>query len=128
MGKAMTPDLVTIITMIFGGSGVAGIIVALTTRRKSRADALKVIEEAASAQVDRMRIEAETWRNECIGMRKEIAEMECKLEAVDVCQNGLRAKVIELEEKLVAVETENKMLKARIVELEKENWRLKNEQ
>jgi hypothetical protein len=63
----MTNDfgiLLSAVGIIGGGTGIAAIIVAVTSRRKTKADALRVIEEAAAAQVVRMREEAERWRGE----------------------------------------------------------------
>lgn len=124
----MTNDLATLLSvvgLVGGGTGIAAIIVAVTSRKKTKADALQVIEAAASAQVTRMREEAESWRGECINLRGEMDTLKGKVEETESCQTILKRQISTLEyEKRTLIEKVEE-LKKRIDGLEAENLRLK---
>lgn len=118
----MTIDLATTIP-ILGGlvgaiTGVAAIITAVSSRKKTKADATKIIQEAAAAQVCRMELEIEKWQRECFELRDTLENVKKKVDENDICQTDLQYKVERLQH-------ENEQLRRRVDELEAENKRLK---
>ena len=100
----MTLDLSTIITLVTilaGGSGIAGIIVALSTKKKSKADAIKVIEEATSSLIQHYKEDNESVRKECSELKVEVETLTCRLDNdVEECRReieGLRHEVATLK-------------------------------
>jgi hypothetical protein len=110
----------TVLSLFAGGSGIAGIIVAFSTRKKGRAEAAKIIEDAAASQVCRMQEEAKRWQAECLELRIDVEELKIKAEETTSCQTLMTLQIEQLQK-------EKKELIARVEVLEKENARLKAE-
>jgi chromosome segregation ATPase len=112
--------LLTLLSLFAGGSGIAGIIVALSTRKKGRAEAAKIIEDAAASQVCRMQEEARRWQTECHELRIELELIKGRVDENDACQTTLKHQIEQLQR-------EKRELIARVEVLEAENARLKAE-
>ena len=123
----MTVDLSTILTLVAGTSGIGGILVAVSTRKKTKADAMAVIQQAAANQVLRMEEEATKWKAECHLLRDELEELKSKVDEQDACQTTLQHQIstLEIEKRDLQIKVER--LSARIADLEAENRRLKCE-
>jgi predicted RNase H-like nuclease (RuvC/YqgF family) len=119
------PTLLTVLTLLAGGSGIAGIIVALATRNKSKADATKIIQEAAGELVTSTRTEADRWRKECTELRTEVDTLSGKVDETTACQTMLKGKVetLEWEKKQLTIQVAT--LTEKVKALEEENKRLK---
>jgi predicted RNase H-like nuclease (RuvC/YqgF family) len=97
--------IVVLVTVLAGGSGIAGIIVAISTRKKykaeavkSGADATKVIEEAAGSLVDHYRRDNEAVRQECSELKKEVESLTCRLDNdMEECRLEIKNLQIEVE-------------------------------
>ena len=122
----MTVDFSNLLAIIAGTSGIGGILVAISTRRKTKADALSIIEQAAANQVLRMQQEAEKWQNECHDLRNELETVKGRLDEQDACQTTLRVQVATLEREKADLLNKLEGLKRRIEDLEQENQRLKS--
>jgi predicted nuclease with TOPRIM domain len=122
MGGDMTIDTATLFPILGGAvgaiTGVAAIITAISSRKKTKADATKIIQEAAAAQVCRMELEIEKWQRECFELRETLEAVKVKVEENDICQTDLQYKV-------EALQRENEQLRRRVDELESENRRLR---
>jgi peptidoglycan hydrolase CwlO-like protein len=119
----MTVDWAIILSalgIIGGGTGIAAIIVAITSRKKTKADATKIISEAAGEQVKRLEAEALRWQHECHDLRADVEELKGKAEKTHSCQTLLTEQIEQLQEE------KRKFIK-RIEVLEDENARLKAE-
>lgn len=121
----MTIDNQTILSLIAGVSGLGGIIVAMATRRKTKADALSIIQQAAANQVTRMEEEAEKWKTECHLLRDELEDVKGRVDEQDACQTALKNQVAELEREKRGLLEEVSKLRRRVDYLEEENKRLK---
>ena len=114
MEMVMSSEVLQIIaalaTLLAGWSGVAGVIVAISTRRKykaqavkTNADASKVIEEAASALVKHYREDNEAVRKECSELKAEVESLTCRLDNdVEECRReitSLKSEVASLKAK-----------------------------
>jgi chromosome segregation ATPase len=128
--------LTIIITIISGGYliGIAGLVVAISGRKKTKADALSVMEGVAASQVQRMEEEAERWRNECIGLRNEVGKLAVRVDESEACQNTLQDQITGLEKEKKDLSFRLASANTRITELETkmeglidENKRLKEE-
>jgi predicted RNase H-like nuclease (RuvC/YqgF family) len=106
--------------VIGGGTGIAAIIVAVTSRKKTKADAAKVIQEAAASQVCRMQEEVDRWQTECHELRSEMEELRTRVDENDTCQSTLKIQIEQLQR-------EKRELIKRVEILELENARLKAE-
>jgi hypothetical protein len=96
--------IVTIVTAMAGGSGIAGIIVAINARKRSKADAVKVIEEATSTLIKHYRDDNESIRLECHGLRQEVEDLTCRLDNdVDEC----RREISTLKEEVKTLQLKN---------------------
>jgi len=108
----MTTELqtiITIFTLLAGGSGIAGIIVALSAKKKNKADASGVIEKAASSLVEQYRKDNATIRanyddlklsmEQCVieidELKKKLARFEARhsklLDAIDRLVHQIRS-------------------------------------
>jgi predicted RNase H-like nuclease (RuvC/YqgF family) len=104
--------IVAVVMALAGGSGIAGIIIAISAKKKSRADTVKVIEEATTTLIAHYKEDNEAIRLECRGLRQEVEELTCRLDNdVEECKreiNGLQEEVKTLKEKnqrlMIAVE------------------------
>lgn len=117
----MTVDWAIILSMlgiIGGGTGIAAIIVAITSRKKTKADATKIIQEAAAAQVCRMQEEVNRWQAECHELRGELNGIRGRVEENESCQTILKVQIEQLQR-------EKKELLYRVEVLERENARLR---
>jgi predicted nucleic acid-binding Zn-ribbon protein len=123
----MTVDISTILSIIAGTSGIGGILVAISTRRKTKADAMSIVQQAAANQVLRMEEEAQRWKNECTTLRDELEEIRGKVDEQDACQTTLKSQVAQLEREKSALLEEVGKLRNRVDQLEAENRRLKCE-
>jgi peptidoglycan hydrolase CwlO-like protein len=112
--------LLSVLGIIGGGTGIAAIIVAITSRKKTKADATKIIQEAAAAQVCRMQEEVDRWQAECHELRSDVEELKLKAEETSSCQTSMTLQIEQLQK-------EKKELIARVEVLEAENARLKAE-
>ena len=121
----MTIDFATILGLIAGTSGVGGILVAISTRKKTKADALSIIDQAAANQVLRMQQEAERWHRECQDLRSEVDTLKGRLDEQDACQTTLRVQLSALEREKADLLNKLEQLKRRVEDLEAENQRLK---
>lgn len=121
----MNVDFTTLLSIVAGTSGIGGILVAISTRRKTKADALSIIQEAAARQVERMEAEATLWKNECHILREELEELRGKVDEQDACQTTLKNQVAELEREKRGLLEEITKLRLRVDDLEAENKRLK---
>lgn len=121
------PLLLTVLTILGGGTGIGGIIVALSTRRKSKGEATKAIEEAATHLVEQYRMDNMSLRQECVELKAKVDNMECRLDEQDVCQTGLKQQVAVLEAEKRDLMERVTSLQKRIDYLEEENRRLKGE-
>jgi gas vesicle protein len=99
-------------------TGVAAIITAISSRKKTKADATKIIQEAAAAQVCRMELEIEKWQRECFELRETLEAVKVKVEENHICQSDLQFQI-------EALQKENEKLRKRVDELELENRKLK---
>jgi cell division protein FtsB len=118
----MTIDTATLFP-ILGGligaiTGIAAIITAISSRKKTKADATKIIQEAAAAQVCRMELEVAKWQQECFELRDTLEKIKTRVEENHICQS-------DLEYKVEALQRENEQLRRRVDELEAENRKLK---
>ena len=119
----MTVDwamILSVVGIVGGGTGIAAIIVAITSRKKTKADATKIIQEAAAAQVCRMQEEVERWQTECHSLREEMEVLKGRVDENDTCQSTLKHQIEQLQR-------EKRELIARVEVLEAENARLKAE-
>jgi cell division protein FtsB len=118
----MTIDLATLIPILGGFvgaiTGIAAIITAISSRKKTKADATKIIQEAAAAQVCRMEQEITRWQNECLELRETLDSVKAKVEENHICQSDLQFQI-------EALQKENEKLRKRVDELELENRKLK---
>ena len=124
----MTNDTSNVLIAIIGGGylvGLAALMTAIFSRRKTKAEALQIIETSAGAQVLRMKQEAENWRSECLDLRVKVTALECRMEANDSCQGEMTRKLVTLEREKMELIAEVGRLKKRIEGLEAENVRLK---
>ena len=124
----MTINLETLLPLlgiIGGGTGVAAIIVAVSSRKKTKADATSIIQAAAAAQVERMAAEAERWRNECHELRDKVDLINGRVDEQDACQTTLKSQIGQLEIEKRALLEEVGKLRNRVQLLEEENQRLK---
>ncbi len=123
----MTVDVSTLLTLIAGTSGIGGILVAISTRRKTKADAMSIVQQAAANQVLRMEEEATKWKEECHLLRDELEDLRGKVDEQDACQTSLKNQVAELEREKRGLLEEVSKLRTRVDQLEAENRRLKCE-
>jgi predicted nucleic acid-binding Zn-ribbon protein len=123
----MTIDLQQLLTLIAIICGPGGLLIAVLTRRKTKADALAIIQAAAANQVTRLEEEAEKWKVECHGLRDELEEIKGKVDEQDACQTTLKRQVEDLEREKKTLLEEVGKLRKRVEDLEQENRRLKCE-
>jgi len=91
----MTPDMqtiVTIFTLLAGGSGIAGIIVALSAKKKNKAEASGIIEDAASSLV-------EQYRKDNIAIRANYDDLKLSMEQCVLEIEELKKKLVRFEVK-----------------------------
>ena len=120
----MTVDWAIILSILGivlgGGTGLAAIIVAISSRKKTKADAANIIQKAAADQVCRMQEEVDRWQHECHELREDVEELKAKAEDTHACQTTMTVQIEQLQK-------EKKELIARVEVLEIENARLKAE-
>ena len=118
----MTIDTATLFPILGGAvgaiTGIAAIITAISSRKKTKADATKIIQEAAASQLERMQAEIDRWQHECHDLRTTLEIVKTKVEENDICQTYLQYTV-------EALQRENEQLRRRVDELESENRRLR---
>ena len=121
----MKIDIAQLLTVLAIITGPGGLLIALMTRKKTKADAMSIIDQAAANQVLRMQEEAERWHRECHELRGELEIMRGRIDENDACQTTLKGQLTQLEiEKRVLLEEVSK-LRNRVQLLEEENQRLK---
>jgi len=89
----MTPELqtiITIFTLLAGGSGIAGIIVALNAKKKTKAEASGIIEDAASSLV-------EQYRKDNITIRANYDDLKLSMEQCVIEIEELKKKLVRFE-------------------------------
>jgi chromosome segregation ATPase len=121
----MTIDVQQLLTLIAIICGPGGLLIAVLTRRKTKADAMAIIQESAAKQVTRLEEEAEKWKVECHGLRDELEEIKGKVDEQDACQTTLKRQVEDLEREKRSLLDEVSKLRRRVDDLEAENKRLK---
>lgn len=122
-----TNTLLTLLTILGGGTGIGSIIVAMSTRKKSKVEATSEIEKASAHLVGVYREDNAELRRECVELKRRVDELEGKVDEQDVCQTSLQAQIRALEaEKQTLIERIEELQK-RISSLEDENRRLKGE-
>jgi predicted RNase H-like nuclease (RuvC/YqgF family) len=118
--------LLPLLGIIGGGTGVAAIIVAVSSRKKTKADATSIIQAAAAAQVQRTEAEAERWKRECFDLRTEVDVIKGRVDEQDACQTSLKVQLQALEKEKASLLVKVESLKKRVEDLEQENRRLKS--
>jgi FtsZ-binding cell division protein ZapB len=124
--------LITILTLIAGGSGIGGIIISLSTKKKSKAEASKIIEEAAGQLVERYRDHNNSLIQECVGLksnteelRREIETLKGRVDENDACQTTLKRQIMDLEIEKRSLTIKIQRLQEQVKALEEENERLR---
>ena len=123
----MTIDGQNLLAIAAVVSGLGGIITAVATRRKTKADALGIIQTAAANQVLRMEEEATKWKEECHLLRDELEELKGKVDEQDACQTTLQHQILTLQDEKKELQARVAELSHRITELEQENKKLRCE-
>ncbi len=122
-----TTTFLTALTVLAGGSGIAGIIVALSTRKKSKAEAAHIIEQAASDLVSRFRDHNTSLIAECQDLKGKVDTLTVRVDENETCQSQLTFKIEKLEEEKKTLQERVTKLTEQVEALQKENARLKQE-
>lgn len=109
---------------IGGIAGVAAIIVALSGRRKAKAEAVDIIQEAAGNIVEQYRSHNKDLISECVGLKSDLEILRGRMDENETCQTTLKRQIADLETEKRDLQNKVFELTSRIVELEKENRRL----
>lgn len=118
--------LLTILTLLGGGTGISGILVALATRKKSKGEATVAIEQAAAHLVEQYRRDNIDLRAECVELRSKLDNLEGRVDEQDACQTTLKQQINTLEQEKRDLMEQIAALRKRVDELEQENARLRD--
>ena len=121
----MTLDWVKILEVAAIICGPGGLVIAVMTRTKTKADALTIIQAAAARQVESSEEEAIKWKTECHALRERLDELSGRVDEQDACQTSLQGQIAQLEIEKRALLEEVGKLRNRVNLLEQENQRLK---
>jgi hypothetical protein len=126
--------ILTFLGVLAGGSGVAGVIIALSTKKKSKAETANIIQEAAGELIEKYRAHNKDLITECVDLKSEMSALAKKVEENSICQGLLTEEIRLLKNDKVLLIDRVKELETRlqehivkIQELENENQRLKKE-
>ena len=100
-------SIITLVGVLAGGSGLASIIIAINTRKKSKASATKIIEEAAASLVETYKRDNEAVRMECSQLKDKVNELTCKL---DLNVESLEREIDTLREEIKTLKMRNSRL------------------